>query len=274
MIEPVLNFVKGKHKGEDVKQDTADFREVIRDLMPLTINRFEITQGEIHYIDKFSSPTIDLALKNIQVLATNLTNVNDSNKLLPAHLEASANAYEGNLKMAVNFNIFPTDPTFDMNTNVTNINMVLLNDFFKAYGKFDLKQGNFGLYTEFAAKEGKFNGYVKPFIKDLDIVQFNKEEGNLPTILWESVVGGIAEILQNQPKEQLATKIPISGKFENPNTNMWNALVYVLRNAFVHALQPSIDQTIDIGKVEEVEEKNPFLEKRKIKMMLKRMTIM
>jgi len=259
---PMLNFVAGKHKDEDVKQDTADFREVIRELMPLTINRFEITRGEIHYIDKYSTPRVDISLKDIEAVATNLTNVNDSSKLLPAHLDVSANAYQGNLKMKADFNIFPKDPTFDMNATITNVHMVMLNDFFKAYGKFDLKEGSFGLYTEFAAKEGKFSGYVKPLIKDLDIVQLNKEEGSLPTILWESVVGTVAEVFQNQFKEQLATKIPISGKFEKPDTNLWNAIVYVLRNAFVHALQPSIDQSIDIGKVEDVENKKSLFGKK------------
>jgi hypothetical protein len=34
-----------------------------------------------------------------------------------------------------------------------------------------------------------------------------------------------------------------------------------LRNAFVHALQPSIDQSINIGKVEDVEEDKSLLKK-------------
>ncbi|HKC68286.1 MAG TPA: hypothetical protein VKG26_08650, partial [Bacteroidia bacterium] len=37
---PVLNFVQGKHKNENVKADTTDFRVVIKKLMPLTINHF------------------------------------------------------------------------------------------------------------------------------------------------------------------------------------------------------------------------------------------
>lgn len=43
--------------------------------------------------------------------------------------------------------------------------------------------------------------------------------------------------------------------------NLWNAINYLLRNAFVNALKPSIDGTIDIGKVEEVESEKTFLEK-------------
>jgi len=258
---PVLNFVNGKHKDENVKQDTADFREVINKLMPLTVNHFEISDGQVHYIDQASSPKLDISIKDIRAVATNLSNVNDSAKLLPARLEATGKAYDGDFELNVNFDALNKVPTFDMNATITHVNMVLLNDFFKAYGKFDLKKGNFGLYAEFAAKDSKFSGYVKPLIKDLDIVQFEKEEGDFGQILYEALIGSVAEILQNQRKEQLATKIPIEGRFDGPNINLWDAISYVLRNAFVEALRPSIDNTINIGKVGQTDQDKTFLQK-------------
>ncbi|HEY1054667.1 MAG TPA: hypothetical protein VGE24_06010, partial [Emticicia sp.] len=56
--DPVLNFVKGKHKGEDIKADTSDFRDLIKDLMPLKVNHFEINNGQIHYIDQNTKPLV------------------------------------------------------------------------------------------------------------------------------------------------------------------------------------------------------------------------
>jgi hypothetical protein len=258
---PVLNFVKGKYKDENVKNDTADFRQLVSDLMPLTINHFEISDGQIHYIDLNAKKIkIDVALKELNIVATNLSNVNDSAKLLPARLMADGGAYEGRFKMTVDFDALNKVPTFDMNAELTNINMVLLNDVLREYGNFDVKKGNFGLYTEFAAKEGEFGGYVKPVIKDLDVVQWNKEEGDFKQILWETIVGSATEIFQNQKKDELATKVPINGKFDNPEVNIWKAISYVLRNAFVQALKPAIDSTINIHKLEE-DKKKTVLEK-------------
>lgn len=261
--EPVLNFVKGKHKGEDVKADTADFRDLIRDLMPLTVNHFDIHKGQIHYIDQNQQPVIDVMMTDIEGYADNLSNVNDSNKVLPASLKATATAYDGTLELNVRFNVLEKKPTFDLNATMTHVNMTKLNDFFKAYGNFDVKKGDFGLYTEFAAKDGGFNGYVKPIIKDLDVVQLTKEEGNTGQVLWETLVASVAEVFQNQRKEQFATKVPIEGKFDNPEVGLWTAINYVLRNAFVFALKPSIDNTINIGKVEPegAPEKKTFLQK-------------
>lgn len=248
--DPLLNFVKGKHKNENVKADTSDFRDLIGDLMPLTINHFEINNGEMHYIDLYSKPPVDLAMTNIRVRADNLSNVNDSAVMLPARLEAHASVYGGNLDMEVRFNALEKKPTFDLNADLRQVNMVNLNSFFKAYGNFDLKKGEMGLYTEFAARDGAFEGYVKPIIKDLDIVQWNREEGDVKQVLWETLIGSVAEIFQNQRRDQLATKLPVRGRFDQPETGLWQAISYVLRNAFVYALKPSIDNTINIGTVE------------------------
>jgi len=257
---PVVNFIKGKHQGEDAKADTADFKQLIKDLMPLTVNHFEISNGQIHYIDPFSSPRVDVALNELEVVATNLSNVNDSNKVLPAHVDVTAEAYDGNLKMKVDFDALQKTPTFDMSAEITYVNLAKLNDFLKAYGNFDVKKGNFGLYAEFAGKDGSFGGYVKPILKDLDIVQWNKQEGDLKQILWETLIGSAAEILQNQDKDQFATKVEIKGKFDNPNINLWRAISFVLRNAFVRALKPSIDHTINLTRLDATKDKT-FLEK-------------
>ena len=258
--DPVLNFVKGKHKNEDAKADTADFRQLIKDLMPLTVNHFEISNGEIHYIDQFSSPKIDIALKELEVVAVNLSNANDSTKVLPAHADANGKAYEGNFKLKVDFDVLQKTPTFDMTAEITHVNLALLNDFLRAYGNFDVKKGDFGIYTEFAGKEGRFGGYVKPILKDLDIVQWTKEEGNFKQILWETLVGSAAELLKNHSKDQLASKVNIKGRFDDPSINLWRAISYVLRNAFVHALKPTIDNSISIKKLDDAKDKT-FLEK-------------
>lgn len=256
----VLNFVKGKHKGEDIKADTTDFNEVIRKLMPLKVNHFEISHGQIHYIDKNITPILDISMKDIEIVATNLSNVNDSTKLLPAKLQATGHAYEGTFELNVNLNPLERKPTFDMNARLTNVDLVEMNSFFKAYGNFDVSKGNLGLYAEFAAKDGRFKGYVKPLIKDLQVLDLDKEEGNIGHVLWETLIGTVAQIFKNQPKDQLATKIPIEGKFDNPESSLWTAIVYVLKNAFVSALKPSIDNTINIGNVGEKEDKKNFLQ--------------
>lgn len=253
--KPVINFVKEAHKGEDVRADTSDFADLVDDLMPVTINRFDIHNGEVHYRDLSARPRLDIAMKNINITATNLTNVTDSKDLLPATLIGTAEAYDGKFYLTVKFDGLAKKPTFDLSTELKGLNMVLLNDMLREYANFDVKKGTFSLYGEFAAKNGSFGGYVKPFMTNLDIVQWNKEEGNFKQILWETVVASTAEILQNQRTGELATKIPINGTFDDPDINTWHAISYVLRNAFLHALRPSLDNTININRLKDKDKK-------------------
>jgi hypothetical protein len=258
LTDPVLNFVKGKHKDENVKQDTTDFNHVLDKLMPLTINHFNISNGQIHFRDPYASPVIDVPIKNIEVRAENLSNVNDSNKVLPATIKATGDVYAGKLSMNVKLNVMEKYPTFDLNASLDNVDLTNLNHFFKKYGKFEVEKGNFGMYTEFAAKESKFKGYVKPLIKDMKVAQ----DGNFAEIAWETFIQGAAKILENKKTEKVGTKVPIEGKFDDPNTGLWTAISYVLRNAFVFALQPEVDNEIDIGEVEEQpDQKKTFLQK-------------
>ena len=250
LTKPRINFVRGVHKGEDIKADTADFSKLVRALMPFSVNRFEIFDGEFHYIDFHTHPHVHLILQNINAKGTNLSNVEKKKDVLPATLTGTGDAYEGEFDLVAKYDALAIQPTFDFSLEMEGMNLVLVNDFLRAYGNFDVKKGNFDLYAEFAANEGKFGGYVKPILKDLNIAQWNKEEGNVLQIFWESFIGVAAEVLQNQPHEQLALKIPINGSFSDPKVEVWNAIGSMLKNAFIHVLEPSVDNTINIDQLE------------------------
>jgi hypothetical protein len=48
---PVLIFTKEIVEWSDVKKDTTDFRKLLKDFMPLKVNRFEVFDGDLHYAD-------------------------------------------------------------------------------------------------------------------------------------------------------------------------------------------------------------------------------
>ena len=247
---PILIFTKNKVELSDVKKDTTDFRKLLKDVMPLKVNRFEVFDGDLHYVDNTSNPKVDVALKQTHILALNLSNVTDAKVALPSTVKANASVYEGTLTFDMKLNALNKYPTFDLNAEIKNTNLVLLNDFLKAYGNFDVHRGNFGLYTEMAAKNSKFKGYVKPIIKDLKVVGPEDRHDKFFNKVWEQIVGAAGVIFKNQKKGQIATKIAIEGDFKNPQTNTFDAVWEVLRNAFIQALLPSIDNEISLKSVD------------------------
>lgn len=255
--QPALRFTKNVVELKDVAKDTSDFRELLADFMPIEINRCEILDGNLRYIDNTRSPKIDVAIEHMQGTALNLRNVYFKEELLPASIDVTGDVYDGNMVFAMKLNPLASQPTFDLNTSVERTSLVKLNDFFKAYGGFDINKGEFNMYTEAAAKDGKFTGYVKPIIKDLDIVSWKGQDkqDNFFQKIWESVVGGAAELLENQKKDQIATKINFTGTIEDPKSNILEVVLMVLQNAFVEALRPSIDNQISLSKLAEDGEK-------------------
>ena len=262
LTEPMLRFTKDKVEPKDVAKDSTDLKELLDDFMPLRINRCEIVKGRVQYIDGQTKPNVDVQMNDVHLIAQNLRNSYDSTVVLPASIDATANIYEGLLTFKAKANPLADSPTFDMSAELKNTNLVKLNDFFQAYSKVDVNKGRFGLYTEVAAKDKQFAGYVKPIIKDLDVLGHEDRKDNLFQKAWEGLVGVVGEVFQNQPKDQLATKIPFKGSLDDPKTNIWVALTSILQNAFIHAIQPSIDNEINIGSVEkEKTEKKTFLQK-------------
>ena len=260
---PILNFVKGPTEETSQTKIDKEWQDIVNELMPLKLNRFEIVEGEIHYLDYYSSPKVDVFTSNIYILAENLSNVTDSTNLLPSTVTGSAEIYGGKAKLNMKLDALNKTPTFDMNAEMIGLNLVEVNDFLKAYGKFDVQKGSFGVYTEAAAKDGKIIGYTKPIIKDLDVIEWKDEkEDPLGQKLLESVIGLGGWIFKNKSEDQVATEIEFEGELKDPAINVWSIIGETLRNAFIEALYPSLEHTININTVKqaEVEEKG-FIEK-------------
>ena len=260
---PILNFVKGPTEETSQTKIDKEWQDIVNELMPLKLNRFEIVEGEIHYLDYYSSPKVDVFTSNIYILAENLSNVTDSTNLLPSTVTGSAEIYGGKAKLNMKLDALNKTPTFDMNAEMIGLNLVEVNDFLKAYGKFDVQKGTFGVYTEAAAKDGKIIGYTKPIIKDLDVIEWKDEkEDPLGQKLLESVIGLGGWIFKNKSEDQVATEIEFEGELKDPAINVWSIIGETLRNAFIEALYPSLEHTININTVKqaEVEEKG-FIEK-------------
>lgn len=254
-------FTNQKNDISDVAKDTADFRDVMNSLMPITLNKLEIRNSFIRYRDPFSSPKLDMAMTNLNVIALNLANAYDSSKALPASITARANVYGGNLKLNVKLDPYAKQPKFDLDVRLERTNLVLLNDFLRAYANFDVNKGIFGLYAEVATKNGKFDGYVKPLIYDLDVVDFKKEkEKGIRQLAYESLIASGAWIFKNHPKDQLGTKIALSGELKDPSIRITEAILTVLKNAFISPLKPNIDSDVNLGTINK-EKKENFLDK-------------
>jgi hypothetical protein len=56
-------------------------------------------------------------------------------------------------------------------------------------------------------KDGQVQGYVKPLFRDMDVYDSGQDRHKpLLTRFFEGVVGGVSKMLENRPREEVATR--------------------------------------------------------------------
>ena len=138
----------------------------------------------------------------------------------------------------------------DLFMKINTTQLTSMNDLLRAYGDFDVAAGSFSLVTELHIKNDAISGYLKPFFKDVNVYDRRKDKGRgLSHQLYEMMVGAAAQILENRSRQQVATKVEISGSLRDPQTSTWQIITQLLKNAFFKALVPSFDkQATGVGK--------------------------
>jgi hypothetical protein len=241
--KPELNFVDGSDSSEDQTGSGGPWLSIIRDLFPFKINSAVVHDGSIHFRAFASKPPLDLPLTNLEATVENLTNVQDDITPMAATVKATGLALgHARLETEMKIDPFSYKPTFQLAFRLLGLDVTKLNDLANAYGGFDFEDGWFNLVIELNGQEGQLNGYVKPLFRHLKV--FNPirdaQKDNPIQYFWEAIVGAAAEILKNQPRDQVATLIPMTGNVSNPNQDILATIGNVLRNAFIRAYLPRL----------------------------------
>jgi len=241
-IRPQVNFVKGPSKATTQAGTEANWQQTVEDLVPMRINKLVLVDGEVHYRDFHSSPKVDVLLDHLDARVSNLTNSKEFSGSRVATIDVRGTLMRsGQIKLEGQLDPFNPKPTFDLTSSIERLQLAQLNTFLKAYVNIDVEKGRLAMYSDLHARDGQFHGYVKPLIEGLDVLRWKEEDERPLEKLWQGLVGGVAEIFQNQEHDRLATRIPLSGRFNQPDVNGWKAAFSLLRNAFIHALQHSLE---------------------------------
>jgi hypothetical protein len=56
--------------------------------------------------------------------------------------------------------------------------------------------------------------------------------------------------LKNRPRQEVATKVAITGDVESPQTSTWQMIVMLVQNAFFKAILPGLDRELTESNVQ------------------------
>lgn len=259
LVKPKLNVVT-RPRREELREKKFRLEDLVarfEEFLPLDINRFAITDGEIHFRDVSTTPPIDIYLDQVQIVGQNLTNSDRRNDDLWATVSGTARAMgSGQVRLEMRLNPNEKQPTYQLAFELRDLRLTAINDYLKQYLSVVAHDGHLSLYAESKAKGGKFEGYVKPVVKDLNVLQLKPEPKSAGEAIKGFFVKLLAGLFENKPAEQLATRVDFAGKFDNPDVGVWDAVTTFMHNAFV-ALRPGLDASIAPRQAEKAEREPP-----------------
>jgi len=244
--QPVINILTTESIDKEPSKDS--WTKTVKALMPMTINKLEVTDGRFDYRDLNKKPNTDLHIEKMHLTATNLANVQKAADPLPSQVNLTGISIgDGKLKLDAKVNVLKDIPDFDMGMQLTGANLLALNGFFEANAKMDIERGGMDIFSKLKLKDGEMDGYIKPFIKDLKVLDVKKDikkKGGVLRVVKKAVVGLFAKVVTNPKTKKIATVIPIKGNVKDLKTSGWATFVGILKNAFVHAFHESLTNEI------------------------------
>ena len=254
VTEPVMNVMpeatqKRKPKDQIKKDEEGQaITETVKTLLPTKINHLHIHEGAVRFKDSTANPPVDLKLTQLSLYIADLSNRPASTSELSTLGRISARVQNsGQLRANLRINVFAREPTFDLALELRGLDVRELKDFTRAYAKVDLEKGTAAFFTELRARNGEIHGYFKPILHNVQVLDTSGEDKHDPWYqkAWEGTVEALKDVFENhEHHDQVATRAPISGRFDQPGVGILTTVVEVVVNAFIQALTPSLEHTL------------------------------
>lgn len=225
--------------------DVDDWTKALKELVPIDINHFTVHNGTANFVELSSNPEISMFLENINLEATNLSNVVNKEETLPSTLNATAISMGGgDVTLEGNLNLLKTIPDLDLDFALKQADVTALNELSLKYAGVDFESGTFELYSEVAIADGYLKGYIKPMFINTRLLG-KEDEGGFFKKLWEGFVGVFKFLLKNQGTDTLATQVPLEGDLNNVDAKTLPTIFNIFKNAWISAFSGDVEKKID-----------------------------
>lgn len=226
-----------------VAKKTAETAKALKN-KPNTVIKIEhavIKNSDFGFINEVAKPPYRVFLSKAELSLDNITNqlaLGTGNIILKGEFMG-----DGHTLLSGSFLPESKYTDFDLNVKIEQAQMRAMNDLLRAYANFDVTAGLFSLYSELSVKNGKVKGYIKPLFKNLKVYDARQDKNKrFSQKLYEGMVGGVATLLENESRQEVATKTEISGNIESPQTSTWQTVMRLIQNAFFKAILPGFER--------------------------------
>ncbi|MFL5784182.1 MAG: DUF748 domain-containing protein [Bacteriovoracaceae bacterium] len=183
-------------------------------------------------------------LSDIKGRITNLFASSDNPRSF-FHVEGLGSGHS-NFK-AIGSTVLKADPlAWDVDFQMQGFKLKDMNRFLYKKVPLTFTKGTFDLYSEAKSEDGKIQGYVKPFLTNLDFIKSKEHFKNTKQWLVE-VAGAIGNwIMEAHRDKTIATKVPFHYDGKNFSVDKSKAISNVIKHGFDQELSPGVDANLHI----------------------------
>lgn len=225
---------RAQQTAETAKQATSTSTE-------FRIERLEVVRSTFGFTNQAANPAYRLLLTDTALTVEHLGNQRRDGPAV-ARLTGQLMG-RGETRLTASLQPQPGSADANVTVQIEGADLVRLKDLVRAYGGFDIKAGEFSVYSEVHMKGGAIAGYVKPLFRGVEVGTDSEPvaEKGLRQRLYEGLVGVGAKVLKNRLRGEVATVVPISGRVDRPQMGRWETVGRLLQNAFLKPIAPGYE---------------------------------
>lgn len=208
----------------------------------IQVDRLSLTAGNIGFINRKTDPNYRVFASGTRLTVEHFSNRGGKNpmtvRLRGAFMNSGSMAAFGTFQHQKG--------NFDLRVAINGTHVTEMNPILKAYSGLDASAGVFSLFSEVSVQDGHIDGYVKPLFRDLEITDRRQDQNdNLFDQIYEGAADALVKLLENSPRDAMVTRADLSGRIDNPDANILETLLNLIRNAFVDAILPGFESGYD-----------------------------
>lgn len=241
---PKLNVLEqagdpGKARGQEA-DETPEVGRRLRDLAPFLLDRVQIRDGEILFVDATEGEKPRLWLHEIEATLENFATRPALSKGEPTVLAA-----RGTLQRSGKVSVFATaDPlakalTFAGQARLDGLRLEELGELLGAKSGVTPDRGTLDMSLRFRAVEGDLSGGLRPILREAGT---RPAEPGLGAKLKSALADAALHVFSDDVpgRDAVATTIPLEGSVKDPQAQALPTILGILRNAFVRGLADSL----------------------------------
>lgn len=235
--DPKLAIINtGPKAPSEPKEPAKSLAQQLADLMPGRLDRLEVRRGEVLFRDLTQPNHPEVWLHKIEVAAENLATRSKLASGFPATVTASATlGRSGDISLFVSADPFEKMPAFAGRMQMRGYQVAELYDFIAPKAKMQATKGTLDVFAAFRSEKGLISGGVEPVLKN---VELEATEGGIWNRLKAWLADATLDLFSDRVpgRNAVATVIPIKGRLDKPDVQIWPTVLGVVRNAFVEGI--------------------------------------